>query len=66
MAVMVKKLMGNYQLDMALATACDTDVVDHCSIEKNARKEGMIFVGVIRTVKIDHFIKLSVLSLTVL
>ena len=41
MATMVKKLMGNYQLDMALAEACDSDVVDHCSIERNMREEGM-------------------------
>lgn len=40
MAIMVNKMMGNYQLDMALAAACDSDVVDHCSIEKNTRVEG--------------------------
>ena len=40
MATMVKKLMGNYQLDMKLAAACDRDVVDRCSIEKNTREEG--------------------------
>ena len=37
---MVKKLVGNYQLDMTLAMACEKDVVDHCSIEKNMREEG--------------------------
>ena len=42
MAIMVNKMMGNYQLDMALAEACDSDVVDHCSIEKNTRVEGTL------------------------
>jgi len=41
MAIMVEKMMGNYHLDMALAEACDKDVTDHCSVEKNIREEGM-------------------------
>jgi len=40
MATMVTLLMGNYQLDMTLATACDTDVADNCKMEKNMRQEG--------------------------
>jgi len=44
MATMVTLLMGNYQLDMTLATACDTDVADHCNIEKNMKREGNVCV----------------------
>ena len=44
MATMVTLLMGNYQLDMTLATACDTDVADYCNMEKNMRQEGDMFV----------------------
>ena len=41
MATMVTLLMGNYQLDMTLAAACDVDVADHCTMEKNMRQEGV-------------------------
>ncbi|XP_065915712.1 Golgi apparatus protein 1-like [Dysidea avara] len=40
MATMVTLLMGNYQLDMTLAAACDVDVADHCTMEKNTRQGG--------------------------
>ena len=52
MAIMVNKMMGNYQLDMALAAACDSDVVDHCSIEKNTRVEGKKIVS--GPTKVNH------------
>ena len=44
MATMVTALMGNYQLDMSLATACEIDVADHCTIEKNMRQEGDVCI----------------------
>jgi len=50
MATMVTLLMGNYQLDMTLATACDTDVADHCNIEKNMKREGNVCVEHIQTI----------------
>ena len=42
MATMVTLLMGNYQLDMTLAAACDVDVADHCTMEKNTRQGGIV------------------------
>jgi len=48
MATMVTLLMGNYQLDMTLAIACDTDVADYCIIEKNMRQEGNVMCVCVR------------------